>query len=202
MLAGLVWFGGRWLLARGRRPPAPGPAGAPAPRIDLASEETLASQLPEDEWMRLAREQLEAGDSRLAVRALFLAILSSLGEQRLIDIDRAKSNLDYRNEVRAPRAGAARCGRSVQLERRRLRTCLVRLARGAAPVGAATDGNLQPHQACPGPITSCSARWRLVVIAGFAFGLRRLFALRFEAGDVYADYSTLNTGPRGARALS
>jgi hypothetical protein len=41
----------------------------------------------------------------------------------------------------------------------------------------------------------------LIVVLGFILGLRRLFALRFETGDLYADYSTLNTGPRGTRAL-
>ncbi len=41
----------------------------------------------------------------------------------------------------------------------------------------------------------------LLVLAAFAAGLWKLFALRFESGDVYADYSTLNTSPRGARAL-
>jgi hypothetical protein len=43
-----------------------------AGEIDLRSEEIVASQLPEDEWMRLAREQMSKGDTRLAVRALFL----------------------------------------------------------------------------------------------------------------------------------
>ena len=41
----------------------------------------------------------------------------------------------------------------------------------------------------------------LLVLLGFVLGLWRLFALRFEAGDLYADYSTLNTNPRGTRAL-
>jgi hypothetical protein len=99
LLLGLLGFAVRWLLVRRRSAPV-APAPSPAPAVDLTNEATLASELPEDEWMRLAREKLAAGDPRLAVRALFLAILSSLGEQRLIEIGRSKSNLDYRRELR------------------------------------------------------------------------------------------------------
>jgi hypothetical protein len=49
--------------------------------------------------MRLARENIAAGELRLAARALFLATLATLGEQRLIEIARSKSNRDYRNEL-------------------------------------------------------------------------------------------------------
>jgi hypothetical protein len=37
---------------------------------------------------------------RLAVRAVFLATLAALGERRLIDIARSKSNRDYAVELR------------------------------------------------------------------------------------------------------
>lgn len=40
-----------------------------------------------------------------------------------------------------------------------------------------------------------------VVLAGFAVGVWRLFAVRFAAGDVHPPYSTLNAGPTGARAV-
>ena len=70
-----------------------------AGEIDLRSEEIVASQLPEDEWMRLAREQMSKGDTRLAVRALFLATLSKLGEDGLLRIARFKTNRDYRVEL-------------------------------------------------------------------------------------------------------
>ena len=72
------------------------PATAP---IDLESENIVASQLPEDEWMRLAREQIEKGEHRLAVRALFLASLAHLGERGLIRVARFKSNRDYTCEL-------------------------------------------------------------------------------------------------------
>lgn len=67
--------------------------------VDLRSEEIVATQLPEQEWMRLAREQMSRGDGRLAVRALFLATLALLGEQGLLRIERHKSNRDYRDEL-------------------------------------------------------------------------------------------------------
>ncbi|MFV1994113.1 MAG: hypothetical protein ACC661_01655 [Verrucomicrobiales bacterium] len=67
--------------------------------IDLESEAIMASQLPEEQWMTLAREQIERGEFRLAVRALFLASLASLGQRRLLRIERSKSNLDYLGEL-------------------------------------------------------------------------------------------------------
>lgn len=67
--------------------------------IDLASEDIVATQLHEDEWLRLAREQIEKGEERLAVRALFLATLAHLGEKGLLKIARFKSNRDYRSEL-------------------------------------------------------------------------------------------------------
>lgn len=72
--------------------------GVSAP-IDLASEDIVASQLHEDEWLRLAREQIEKGEERLAVRALFLATLAHLGDRGLLKIARFKSNRDYRSEL-------------------------------------------------------------------------------------------------------
>lgn len=67
--------------------------------IDLASEDIVATQLHEDEWLRLAREQIEKGEERLAVRALFLATLAHLGDRGLLKIARFKSNRDYRSEL-------------------------------------------------------------------------------------------------------
>jgi len=67
--------------------------------IDLESEDIVATQLHEDEWLRLAREQIGKGDERLAVRALFLATLAHLGDKGLLRIARFKSNRDYRTEL-------------------------------------------------------------------------------------------------------
>jgi hypothetical protein len=69
------------------------------PEINLESEHIVATQLPENEWLRLAREKMEAGDYRLALRALFLATLAHLGDKRLLHISRTKSNGDYVREL-------------------------------------------------------------------------------------------------------
>ena len=74
------------------------PAALPTP--DLESEDTTADQLPEDEWLRFARQKVDEGDFRQALRALFLAVLSLLGTQGLILIKKSKSNFDYERELR------------------------------------------------------------------------------------------------------
>lgn len=73
---------------------------------DLDKNNVLASDLPEEEWLRLAREFLAQGESRLAVRALYLSNLSYLGSQRFIQIARSKSNAIYERELRrSPHGG-------------------------------------------------------------------------------------------------
>lgn len=69
------------------------------PEINLESETLLATQMQENEWLRLANEKMASGDLRLALRALFLATLSHLGEKRLLTIARSKSNGDYVREL-------------------------------------------------------------------------------------------------------
>ena len=69
-------------------------------QADLNRENLLASDLPEDEWMRLAHELLGRGELRLAVRALYLSNLAFLGSRRLIQIARSKSNSIYERELR------------------------------------------------------------------------------------------------------
>ena len=56
------------------------------------------------------------------------------------------------------------------------------------------------------PQSSRRRRWpgRLLLMGGimlFVFGLWRLFALRFETGDVYPFYSTLRSDALGAKAF-
>ncbi|MBV9878230.1 MAG: hypothetical protein JO025_26100 [Verrucomicrobia bacterium] len=83
-----------------RRTIAPPAIHAAAPAPDLESEDTTADQLPDDEWLRLARQKVEEGDLRQALRALFLAALSLLGAQGLVRIRKSKSNFDYERELR------------------------------------------------------------------------------------------------------
>jgi len=67
---------------------------------DLADENVRADQLPEDGWTKLARELLEKGEFRLAMRAFYLASLAHLAARNLISIARFKSNRDYERELR------------------------------------------------------------------------------------------------------
>ena len=53
-----------------------------------------------DGWLALAREQMERGEWRLALRALYLATLARLAGEGLISLATFKTNLDYEREVR------------------------------------------------------------------------------------------------------
>ena len=75
-------------------------AAGPAPVPDLTDDTVLATQLPEDEWLRLADGLLARGERRLALRALYLSGLSSLAARGLLAIARHKSNRDYVQELR------------------------------------------------------------------------------------------------------
>ena len=66
---------------------------------DLHSEDIRADQLPEDGWLQLAREMMDRGELRLALRASYLASLAHLGQREFITIARHKSNWDYEREL-------------------------------------------------------------------------------------------------------
>jgi hypothetical protein len=88
-------------ILRNRRRPATviqGEAIQPAP--DLTDEHVGADQLPEDGWTKLARELLERGELRLAMRAFYLASLAHLAERNLISLAKFKSDRDYELELR------------------------------------------------------------------------------------------------------
>jgi hypothetical protein len=67
---------------------------------DLTDETIRADQLPEDGWTRLARQLMENGEYRLAMRAYYLATLANLAQRNLVGIAHFKSNRDYENELR------------------------------------------------------------------------------------------------------
>jgi hypothetical protein len=69
------------------------------PALDVADERLGADQLPEEGWMKLARELMERGELRLAMRAFYLASLAHLAERNLITLARFKSNRDYLREL-------------------------------------------------------------------------------------------------------
>jgi hypothetical protein len=81
---------------------------AGAELVDLASEDVSPDQAPEDAWLAMAARLIEAGDLRLATRALYLAVLASLGDGGLITIHRARSNLDYQRELARRARGNSR----------------------------------------------------------------------------------------------
>jgi hypothetical protein len=70
----------------------------PAP--DITREDLDATALPEEGWLNLARELMEKGDLRLALRALYLATLACLAQQELITIAKYKSDREYELELR------------------------------------------------------------------------------------------------------
>jgi hypothetical protein len=66
---------------------------------DLRDENVGAEQLPEDDWLRLARDLASKGEFRLALRALYLASLAHLARRELIVLARFKSNREYEREL-------------------------------------------------------------------------------------------------------
>lgn len=101
ILGFLLW---RW---RKGRPVDVAVAEAAVAVPDLNEESVTADQLPEDGWLRLARDLMDRGDLRLALRALYLAGLAHLGHRELISIARYKSNRDYDHELRRRARGNA-----------------------------------------------------------------------------------------------
>jgi hypothetical protein len=70
-----------------------------AAKPDLADDDVDARELPEDGWLAMARDLLEKGHMRLALRALYLATLACLADHELITIARFKSDRDYEREL-------------------------------------------------------------------------------------------------------
>ena len=87
-----------WRYFRGHRPRVV--AAQPLPTVpDLNAEDVTADQLPEDGWLTLARDLMQSGQLRLALRASYLAGLAHLGHRELIRLARHKSNRDYDREL-------------------------------------------------------------------------------------------------------
>jgi len=75
------------------------------PIADVLNEQILASDVKQDEWLRLAFDYLAKNETRLAARAFYLANLSYLGERSLLSLALSKSNKVYERELaRQPRA--------------------------------------------------------------------------------------------------
>lgn len=80
----------------GRVPPEPEAALA-AP--DVASEDVTADRLDPEGWLDLARRLMAEGQTRLALRALYLGSLAHLARRELIVISSFKSNREYEREL-------------------------------------------------------------------------------------------------------
>ena len=98
MVAVFAFLG--WRMWKGRRAAADNGQIAAQPMADIAREEVDASALPEDGWMEMAKAMREKGESRYALRALYLATLAFLARQRLITLERHKSDREYEKELR------------------------------------------------------------------------------------------------------
>jgi hypothetical protein len=87
-------------LWRRRRQPLAVTATAVAALPDLNDENIAADQLPEEGWLKMARDMMSQGNLRLALRAYYLAGLASLGAREIITIASFKSNREYEMELR------------------------------------------------------------------------------------------------------
>ena len=88
-----------WRVWRKQKSPDAVLAQAIPARPDLRDENISAADLPENEWLAMAREQIESGNYRLALRAFYLAGLAHLGDKEYLKITRFKSNHDYVREL-------------------------------------------------------------------------------------------------------
>lgn len=89
-----------WRLRRGKTDDAEMAALPVAEaRPDPADEDTLATDLPDDEWARMAAQLAAQGEYRGALRAAFLSLLAWLAAQNFVRVARAKSNREYGSEL-------------------------------------------------------------------------------------------------------
>ena len=67
---------------------------------DLTEEEVDATELAEEEWLKLGKELKAKGELTLALRSTFLAILSFFHRKNYLYFERYKTNYNYLSEVR------------------------------------------------------------------------------------------------------
>jgi hypothetical protein len=96
-----IWLLRAKLLRGKTGPESAGKESAPVlSGADLSDENASADQLPEARWLALARDLLNQGELRLALRAFYFAALTHLAAQNLLTLSRFKSNRDYEREIR------------------------------------------------------------------------------------------------------
>ncbi len=89
-----------WRAYRRRKSAVPIVTGKTVIEANIEDDDVTADQLPEDDWLSMARQLLKEGKRQLALRAMYLASLSLLGQQKIIAIAKFKSNYEYEAEVR------------------------------------------------------------------------------------------------------
>ena len=89
-----------WRAWKNRSPRTVTADVAVTPAPDITREDVDATALPEEGWLNLARELMEKGELRLALRSLYLATLACLARQELITIAKYKSDREYELELR------------------------------------------------------------------------------------------------------
>lgn len=96
LLGGFAW----WVWKNRSRTPKAETSNSSVPTAPDAADETIrADDFPADRWRHLAKELLERGDYRMALRAIYLGTLSHLAEYSLITIAKHKSNREYETEL-------------------------------------------------------------------------------------------------------
>ncbi len=102
LLMGLVLLAAAYIIfrsLRARRTPAASVVGEAA-SIRLDAEELSADRLPEEKWNELAEASIHAGNTRLALRAFYLASLAWLGRREFLALHPGKTNREYEYELR------------------------------------------------------------------------------------------------------
>jgi hypothetical protein len=66
---------------------------------DLTEDFIDPTERPADQWLTMAKDLMQEGSFRLALRAFYLSVLAQFAENELITIAKYKSNLDYVTEL-------------------------------------------------------------------------------------------------------
>lgn len=82
-----------------RKKQVPAPVAAVAVGPDVSSDSVTAADLPEVGWLAMARDLIGRGEHRLALRAMYLAMLSMLAQNNMLTLGRFKTNRDYLLEL-------------------------------------------------------------------------------------------------------
>ena len=187
------------LFRRKSRKQPPATPSAPSTKSDQSAdnEGLEAAKRPESDWLRQAETLLQAGERRLALRALFLGNLACLMHAGYVTAAAHKSVGDYRRDLRGrahsfPQTFKGFCDTALIFEsvwygnHPVTDTLLDQFSRGSA---------LLRQNVCRGRLAL------LAVVALFAWGMFSLLQTRFGFGDVYPPGSSFRSDALGIRAI-